>query len=168
MNAPEIHLEADAFQGSDMSRNAAMGTAYTGLDFTRLRGSRVQSSQKAAACYCLRGKTLELFDMLADGGAVQIEPLSEGLSRDDGTGAQEIGERVGRYLGSLNLGLKPHGLVVGQDGAARYVIERATLSAKDSESEKWLGGFLVGRTVRGALQNGPLSLALVSKHDPLA
>jgi hypothetical protein len=155
MNVPAIHVETDAFQGGEMSCNAAIGTACTGLDFTHLRGGTVKSSQKAAARCRLRGKTLALFDMLADGGAVEIETLFEGLSGDDSAGAREMRERVDRYAAKLKLALEPHGWSVGQDGAARYLIERAALSVRDTEAVERLRGLLVGGTVPTALRDDP-------------
>jgi hypothetical protein len=73
----------------------------------------------------LRGKSLGLFDLLADGGPVEIETLFEGLNSQEGDfGPSEMDERIRRYAAQLNLELGPHGLRVTRAGACGYMIEK--------------------------------------------
>jgi len=81
----------------------------------------------------LRGKSLGLFDMLADGGAVDVETLFEGLNSQEGDfRASDMAERIRRYAARLNLDLAPHGLRAAQVGASRYIIETIVAPKKAS------------------------------------
>jgi hypothetical protein len=74
----------------------------------------------------LRGKPLGLFDMLADGGPVEIDTLFEALNSQEGDFApSEMAERIRRYAAQLNLELAPHGMRTAHVGAAGYIMEKA-------------------------------------------
>jgi hypothetical protein len=82
----------------------------------------------------LRGKPLGLFDMLADGGPVEIETLFEALNSQEGDFVpSEMEERIRRYAAQLNMELAPQGLRTAHVGAAGYImVKDAAGKARDA------------------------------------
>jgi len=68
-----------------------------------------------------------MFDILADGGQVDVEPLFENLSGRDGASLREMRKYLGRYRARLNRELRESGQQVRQVhliGNSTYILAR--------------------------------------------